>query len=30
MRFAFQIGNHFGFSDRAAKDFAAMTQISVR
>ena len=21
MRFAFRIGNHFGFSDRAAKDF---------
>src|SRR5215831_4429657 len=30
MRFAFRIGNHFGFSDRAAKDFRAMTQISVR
>jgi hypothetical protein len=29
MRFAFRIGNHFGFSDGADKDLA-MTQISVR
>src|SRR5262249_18202352 len=29
MRFAFGIGNHFGFSDGADKDLA-MTQISVR
>jgi hypothetical protein len=30
MRFAFRIGNHFGFSDGADRIFGALTQISVR